>query len=63
MRSRYRIGIPDRSCAIIFPVTTTELGGASPEVVVANMYAGATIPLYDRLINADDLEIMVAAAN
>jgi len=52
----YRIGIPDRSCGIVIPVTSGEANMAEVAALVRNMYTGATTPMMSELLSPDDLE-------
>ena len=55
----YRIGLPDRSCAMAFPLTVEKVGNQTPEQIVANMYTGATTPLLGELFDPSLLELEV----
>jgi hypothetical protein len=61
LKVKYRVGLPDRSCCIIFPATTSTVGERTPEQMVAKMYDGATTPLCRELLEADDLEVIEGA--
>lgn len=52
------IGVPDRSCGIVFPTAAASVGAAhSPAEWVAEMYERATSPLCPALLTPSDLEI------
>jgi hypothetical protein len=61
LKVKYRVGLPDRSCCVLFPTTTSTVGQLTPEQMVANMYDRATTPLCRDLLEADDLEIIAGA--
>jgi hypothetical protein len=61
IKTKYRIGLPDRSCCILFPISATTIGHLTPAQMVANMYDGATTPLCRDLLEPDELEVVANA--
>jgi len=51
------IGLPDRSCGIVFANSTVDIGGQSPAQMVRAMFDGATTPLFRELITPEQLEL------
>ncbi len=60
LRTDFRIGLPDRSCAVIFPQSTTTVSGRTPAQMISDMYDGATTPLCRDLLVPDDRELGTA---
>ena len=61
LKLKYRVGLPDRSCCVVFPTTTSAVEHMTPAQMVATMYDRATTPLCRDLIEPDDLELIVGA--
>lgn len=57
VNGRYQIGIPDRSCAVVFPASTSSVNGLAPVDMIRKMYVGATTPLCCELLDPEDLEV------
>lgn len=58
IQAKYRVGLPDRSCCVLFPTSTKTVGDLTPAQMVANMYDGAASPLCRDLLEPDELEII-----
>jgi hypothetical protein len=54
----YRIGLPDRSCAIVIPVSAGEPNMAETAVMIRQMYEGATVDMLPDLLDPEDLEVV-----
>jgi len=54
---RFVVGLADRSCAVVFPNSTADVGGQSPAQMVRAMFHGATTPLCRELIAPEQLEL------
>lgn len=57
LKTEFRIGLPDRSCAVIFPKSITAVDRSTPAQMIADMYDGATSPLCRDLLDVHDLDI------
>ena len=51
------VGLPDRSCAVVFRNSTVDIGGQSPAQMVRAMFDNATTPLCRELITPEQLEL------
>lgn len=50
-----RIGMPDRSCCIVFQAEVRDIDGREPARMVREMFEGATSPLCGDLLEVEDL--------
>jgi hypothetical protein len=55
LKTEFQIGLPDRSCAVIFPKSIAAIDRSTPAQMVAQMYDGATTPLCRDLLEGHDL--------
>jgi hypothetical protein len=60
IKTKYRVGLPDRSCCVLFPTSTSTIENLTPAQMVANMYEKATTPLCRDLLEPDDLDVIAA---
>jgi hypothetical protein len=57
LKTEFRIGLPDRSSAVIFPKSITVVERSTPDQMIAAMYNGAATPLCRDILEAHDLEV------
>jgi hypothetical protein len=53
----YKVAIPDRSCALVFPLTVGSVGDQSIESFVADMHSRATTPMLPTILSPEQLEV------
>lgn len=61
VKAKYRVGLPDRSCCVLFPTSTSTVEDLTPAKIVANMYDRATTPLCRDLLEPEELELVATA--